>query len=91
MTNMGDLLFTLNTRIDGFERRQDHMEGAAVPHTMYTAPQGASTSQDPEVQAPHSRLMTAETRAPLPDMADKVRAQVGGPAPMGSSHLLPPD
>ena len=76
MSNMGALLSTLNTRIEGFERQQDHMEGAAVSHTVYTAPPGASNSQDPEVQAVHPRLMTAEMRAPLPDVADEVRAQV---------------
>ena len=55
MTNMGALLSTLNTRMEGLKRRQDHMEGAAVSiqaHTVYIARSGASTSQDSEVQAP---------------------------------------
>ena len=49
MTNMGALLSTLNTRMESFERRKDHMEGAAVSHTVYTAPPGVSTSQDAKV------------------------------------------
>ena len=76
MSNMGALLSTLTTTMEGFERWQDHMEGAAVSNTVYTAPPGASTNQDPEVLAALSKLMTAETCAPYPDMAEKVRAQV---------------
>ena len=73
---MGALFSTLNTRMEGFERRQDCMEGTVVSHTVYTAPPGASTSQHPEVQAAHPRLMTAEPCATLPDTADEVIAQV---------------
>ena len=52
------------------------MEGAGVSHTVYTAPTGTSTGQDAEVQAPLSRLMMVEMRAPFPDVADVVRDQV---------------
>ena len=76
MTNMGALLSTLNTRMEGFKRRQEHTKGATVSLPVYTSPPGSSTNQDPEVQAPHSRLTTAEMHAPLQDMADKVRVQV---------------
>ena len=93
MTNMGTLLSTLNTRMEGFARRQDHMEGTAVSHTVYTTPPVVSTGQDAEVQAPLPRLTIAEMHAPLPDMADVVKAQVaqrlwGAPAPY---HLTDED
>ena len=73
MSNMGALLSTLNSRMEGFERWQDHMDGTAASHTVFTAPPGPSTCQIPEEQAAPPRLMTAEMRAPLTDVADKVR------------------
>ena len=71
---MGALLSTLNSRMEGFERRKDHFEGAAVSHTVFTAPLVPSTCQVPEIQAAPPRLRTAKTCAPLTDMEDEVIA-----------------
>ena len=51
MSTMVALIATLNSRIDGFERRQDHLEGAAASCIVDSAPQGPSTGQIPEVEA----------------------------------------
>ena len=72
MFNMCALLSSLNSRIEGFERRQDHLEDTAASYTVDSALQGPSTGQIPGVQAAPPILLTAEKCAPLPDVVDEV-------------------
>ena len=74
MTNMGALLNTLNTRMEGFEKRQGHMESTASSHMLFAAPPEAKIFQIPDEVAALSKPMAAETNTPLPDMSNEVKA-----------------
>ena len=88
MSNTGALLNTLNNRMEGFERWQDHIEGTASSHTVFTGPPDAFTTQMPDEQAALSRPMAVEMHAPLPDVTDNARVHVTRRL-QGSCHSLP--
>ena len=71
MTNMGAFVSTLNTRMEGFEGRQDHV-GVQLFPIQCTLP----LQVPPPAKIQRYRLAMAETHAPLPDVAVEVRAQV---------------